>query len=101
MRLTENGLVVGTLADLRPEQAAGERELDPRTGVYSLGAVLYEMLEGEPPFTGPAVQAVNAKRLSGAVPRVRTVRPAVPEAIDAAIGRAMAPAPADRFASAV
>ena len=99
-RLTETGLVVGTPAYMSPEQAAGDRELDPRTDIYSLGAVLYEMLAGEPPFTGPTAQVVNAKRLTGAVPRVRMVRPSVPETVDAAIYRAMAAAPADRFATA-
>jgi serine/threonine protein kinase/tetratricopeptide (TPR) repeat protein len=99
-RLTETGLAVGTPAYMSPEQAAGEREADARTDIYSLGAVLYEMLAGEPPFTGATVQAVHAKRLTGAVPSVRTVRPSVPEPIDHAIVRAMASAPADRFATA-
>ena len=99
-RLTETGLAVGTPAYMSPEQAAGDRELDARTDIYSLGAVLYEMLAGEPPFTGPTAQAVHARRLTGAVPSVRTVRPSVPEPIEQAIMRALAPAPADRFATA-
>jgi serine/threonine-protein kinase len=99
-RLTETGLAVGTPAYMSPEQAAGDRELDARTDVYSLGAVLYEMLAGEPPFTGATVQAVHAKRLTGAVASLRTVRPSVPESVEQAVMRAMAAAPADRFVTA-
>jgi serine/threonine protein kinase len=99
-RLTETGLAVGTPAYMSPEQAAGDRELDARTDVYALGAVLYEMLAGEPPFTGPTAQAVHAKRLTGAVPSLRAVRPSVPVSVEHAVLRAIAPAPADRFATA-
>jgi serine/threonine protein kinase len=98
-RLTETGISVGTPAYMSPEQAAGDRALDARTDVYALGTVLYEMLAGEPPFTGTA-QAVIAKRFSGEVPRVRRVRPSVPESVEQAVTRALAPVPADRFASA-
>ena len=79
--LTATGISIGTPAYMSPEQVAGERELDGRSDTYSLGCVLYEMLAGEAPFTGPNTQAVLAKRLSGEVPRVRTVRPTVPEAL--------------------
>ena len=96
-RLTETGLAVGTPAYMSPEQAAGDKGLDARTDVYSLGAVLYEMLAGEPPFTGPTAQAIIAKRFSGEVPRVRQARPSVPEHVDAAVSRALAPVAADRF----
>jgi serine/threonine-protein kinase len=99
-RLTETGISVGTPAYMSPEQAAGERTLDARTDVYALGAVLYEMLAGEPPFTGATAQAVSAKRFSGEVPRVRRVRPSVPESVEQAVMRALALVPADRFASA-
>jgi serine/threonine protein kinase len=99
-RLTETGISVGTPAYMSPEQATGDRTLDARTDVYALGAVLYEMLAGEPPFTGPTAQAVIAKRFSGEVPRVRRVRPSVPESVELAVIRALAPVPADRFASA-
>ncbi|HUF35525.1 MAG TPA: serine/threonine-protein kinase, partial [Gemmatimonadales bacterium] len=99
-RLTETGLAVGTPAYMSPEQAAGERELDPRTDVYSLGVVLYEMLAGEPPFTGPTAQAIAARRLSGEAPSVRQLRPSVPPAVEQAVRRAMAAVPADRFGSA-
>jgi TolB-like protein/Tfp pilus assembly protein PilF len=99
-RLTETGLAVGTPAYMSPEQAAGDKALDARTDVYSLGAVLYEMLAGEPPFTGPTAQAIIAKRFSGEAPRVRQARPSVPEQVDSAVTRALAPVAADRFGSA-
>ena len=99
-RLTETGLSVGTPTYMSPEQAVGDRHLDARTDVYSLGTVLYEMLAGEPPFTGATAQTVIAKRLSGEVPRVRHVRPSVPESVEQAVTRALAPVAADRFASA-
>ncbi|MEO7476151.1 MAG: tetratricopeptide repeat protein, partial [Gemmatimonadales bacterium] len=99
-RLTETGLAVGTPAYMSPEQAAGDKAVDARTDIYSLGAVLYEMLAGEPPFTGPTPQAVIAKRFhTDAVP-LRAVRPAVPEHVEHAVSRALARVPADRFASA-
>ena len=98
-KLTETGLAVGTPAYMSPEQAAGERTLDARTDGYSLGAVLYEMLAGEPPFTGPTIQAMLAKRLSEPPPSVRWTRPNVPEAVDQAIRKALAPVAADRFTS--
>ena len=99
-RLTGTGIAVGTPAYMSPEQAAADRGLDARTDVYSLGCVLYEMLAGDAPFTGSTAQAVIAKRLSGEVPRVRLLRPAVPEAVERAITKALAPVPADRWSSA-
>ena len=98
--LTETGMAVGTPAYMSPEQSTGERALDARTDIYALGSVLYEMLSGEPPFTGPSVQAIIAKRLRGEVPDIRVTRPSVPRAIGEALSRAMALTPADRFASA-
>ncbi len=85
---------------MSPEQAAGDRNLDARTDVYALGAVLYEMLAGEPPYTGATTQALIVKRLTEPPPSVRAVRSNVPEPVDAAIRRALAPVPADRFAGA-
>ena len=99
-RLTGTGLAIGTPAYMSPEQASGENDLTARSDVYSLGAVLYEMLAGEPPFTGPTAQAVIAKRFSGTVPSVRQTRPSVPESVEQAVTRALAVVPADRFASA-
>jgi TolB-like protein/tRNA A-37 threonylcarbamoyl transferase component Bud32 len=99
--LTEAGIAVGTPAYMSPEQASGDPSLDARTDVYSLGAVLYEMLAGEPPFTGATPQAIINKMMSGEAPSVRRARPSVPEVLDAAIRRALAPMPADRYPSAV
>jgi serine/threonine-protein kinase len=98
--LTQTGMAIGTPAYMSPEQASAERTLDARTDVYSLGAVLYEMLVGEPPYTGPTAQAVIVKRFTDPVPSVRKLRPSVPEALDHAIQRALAPVAADRFATA-
>jgi eukaryotic-like serine/threonine-protein kinase len=98
--LTQTGMSVGTPAYMSPEQATGDRALDARSDVYSLASVLYEMLAGEQPYTGPTMQAILMKRLSEPVPRVRSGRPSIPEAVDAAIGRALAVVPADRYATA-
>jgi serine/threonine protein kinase/tetratricopeptide (TPR) repeat protein len=99
-RLTETGLAIGTPAYMSPEQSMAESRIDGRSDLYSVGCVLYEMLAGEPPYTGPTAQAIIAKRMSNPVPSVRTVRATVPEPVDRALTTALALAPADRFASA-
>src|SRR5881409_1145147 len=99
-RLTETGIVIGTPAYMSPEQASGTDPIDGRSDVYSLGCVLYEMLAGEPPYTGPSAQIVISKRLTDPVPSVRRLREGIPGAIDAAVSRALAKAAADRFATA-
>jgi TolB-like protein/Flp pilus assembly protein TadD len=96
--LTETGVSVGTPAYMSPEQATGQ-PVDARTDVYALGAVLYEMLAGEPPFTGPTPQAVIAKRFHTEPVPLRAVRPTVPEHVEHAVIRALARVPTDRFAS--
>ncbi len=98
-KLTRTGLVLGTPAYMSPEQGAGERALDGRSDVYSLGCLLYEMLAGEPPFTGPTAQAIIAKRFTDPVPSVRRLRETVSVPMDQAIVKALARAPADRFAT--
>jgi eukaryotic-like serine/threonine-protein kinase len=98
--LTESGVIVGTPAYMSPEQSAGERDLDGRTDIYSLGVVLYEMLAGEPPFTGPTAQAIMAHRLTGTPRPVHELRELVPEQVEQALSRSLARVPADRFSSA-
>jgi serine/threonine-protein kinase len=97
--LTQTGMALGTPAYMSPEQASGAL-VDARSDIYALGCVLYEMLAGEAPYTGPTPQAILAKRVLEPVPHVRTLRENVPEAVEQAITRALAKAPADRFASA-
>ncbi len=99
-RLTETGLSLGTPMYMSPEQATGDRLLDARSDVYSLAAVLYEMIAGEPPVTGPNAQAMIAKLMTERPVHLRVVRPSVPEAVDAAVAKALDKTPADRFASA-
>jgi eukaryotic-like serine/threonine-protein kinase len=98
-RLTETGLTLGTPHYMSPEQAAGERHLDARSDVYSLGCVVYEMLAGEPPFSGPNARAILAKRLNTPVPKLGLVRD-IPAAVEQAVTRSLGREPADRFPSA-
>ncbi|HEX5635409.1 MAG TPA: serine/threonine-protein kinase, partial [Gemmatimonadales bacterium] len=98
-RLTLVGMAVGTPAYMSPEQSAGEATLDARSDVYALASVLYELLAGEPPYTGPTAQSIISKRYTDPVPSIRHVRPTVPLAVDQAIRRALARMPADRFPS--
>src|SRR5207249_3398753 len=100
-RLTQTGLAVGTPAYMSPEQAVSERALDARSDVYSLGCVLYEMLAGEPTYTGATAQVLIAKRLVDPVPAVRRLRAAVPVGVEQALTKALAKVPADRWASAL
>ena len=99
-RLTDRGVWVGTPEYMSPEQALGDRALDARSDVYSLACVLYELLAGEPPYTGPTAQAVMAKRLTDPVPGVRRLRAPVPAGVEQALRKALATEPVDRFATA-
>ncbi len=99
-RLTETGLVVGTPQYMSPEQSTGQYMVDGRSDIYSLGCVLYEMLIGEPPFTGPTVSVVLARHAVEQVPQIHAIRRTVSEAVDRAVQRAMEKTPADRFAKA-
>jgi serine/threonine-protein kinase len=99
-RLTDIGLAIGTPAYMSPEQASAEREVDARSDLYSLGCVLYEMLTGEPPFTGPNAQAILVKRLTDPVPSARRLRDTISVELDAALNRALAKSPTDRFTTA-
>ena len=97
-RITGTGLVVGTPQYMSPEQALSE-ETDARSDLYSLACVLYEMLAGEPPYTGSTAQSIITKRLVDPVPSVRRLRSEVPADVDEALAKAMAKLPVDRFAS--
>jgi serine/threonine-protein kinase len=97
-QLTLTGMVVGTPQYMSPEQASGER-VDGHSDQYSLGCALYEMLSGKPPFVGPTPLAVLARHSAEPVPSLRAVRQSVPLGVEAAIMRAMAKRPEDRFPS--
>ena len=96
-RLTQTGMAVGTPMYMSPEQAAGETDLDGRSDLYSLGCVLYEMLGGQPPFTGPTAAAVTRQHLIADPPPITNLRPAVPATVVDALQRALSKSPADRF----
>ncbi|NIQ57194.1 MAG: protein kinase, partial [Gammaproteobacteria bacterium] len=99
-RLTQTGTIVGTPTYMSPEQAAGDAEVDGRSDLYSLACVLYEMLAGEPPFSGPSPASILTKKVTQPPPTVRVLRDTAPAWLDAALTRALARSPADRFATA-
>lgn len=96
---TGPGVTIGTPKYMSPEQASGEHDVDERSDVYSVAAVLYEMLAGEPPYTGSTAQVVLAKRMTQPVPSVRRLRAGVPDSVDKAIQRALQMNPSDRTPS--
>ena len=98
--LTTQGVIVGTPAYMSPEQASGERSLDGRVDIYALGCVLYEMLAGEHPFEAPTAQTMMVRALTERPRPLRAVRPAVPQALEAVVSRALERFAADRHASA-
>ena len=99
-RMTQTGLSLGTPQYMSPEQAMGERAIDARSDIYALGAVTYEMLTGEPPFTGASVQAIIAKVMAERPTPLHLVRDTVPAPVEQAVLTALAKLPADRFATA-
>ena len=99
--LTQTGLAVGTPQYMSPEQAAGEPDVDARADVYAVGAVLYEMLTGQAPYTGPTPQAVLARSLTEEVVPVSKLRAGVPAPVAAVVAKAMARRPSERYASGV
>ncbi len=99
-RLTETGLSLGTPHYMSPEQATGDRDLDGRSDIYSLGCVAYEMLAGHPPHTGATAQAIITKIVTEAPPALVAARASVPPHVQAAIHRAVEKVPADRFGTA-
>lgn len=98
--LSSTGLVIGTPAYMSPEQSAGSERLDARSDLYSLGVVLYEMLAGQPPFTGATPQAISARHQFEAPPPIRVVRPTIPAGVEAVLSRVLEKVPADRYESA-
>ena len=99
-RMTQTGLSLGTPQYMAPEQAMGDKHVDARADIYALGAVMYEMLAGEPPFTGPTAQAIVAKVITERPTPLARVRDSVPAHVDAVIAQALAKLPADRPSSA-
>ena len=99
-KLTQTGVTLGTPTYMSPEQAFAEKAIDGRSDVYSLACVLYEMLAGQPPFTGPNAQSIMARHTMEQVPSLTIVRQTVPEHVEEAVFRALAKTPADRFATA-
>ena len=99
-KLTQTGMAIGTPQYMSPEQAAGEADIDGRSDLYSLACVLYEMLAGQPPFTGPTVESVVRQHMVEEARPVSQLRPAVPPAIADVLARALAKNPADRFSPA-
>jgi serine/threonine-protein kinase len=98
-KLTRTGVIVGTVYYMSPEQIREDRNLDQRADIYGLGCVLYEMLTGGPPYTGPSLKGVVLGILRAPIPAARSVNPAVPPDVDGAIGRALAKSAAGRFAT--
>lgn len=99
--LTATGLAVGTPAYMSPEQASGSGDADARSDIYSLGCVVYEMLGGEPPHSGPTPKAILARQLNGEVRPLRPIRSNVTSRLDAVIRKALDPTPADRYRTAL
>ena len=99
-QLTGSGVGLGTPEYMSPEQSSTASTVDRRTDIYALGCVFYEMLAGEPPFTGATVQVVLARHAKSPPPLLRTIRPSLPSSVDMAVHRALAKAPDDRFPTA-
>ncbi|MFI5239610.1 MAG: protein kinase, partial [Gemmatimonadales bacterium] len=99
-RMTQTGLSLGTPQYMSPEQAMGEREIGPRSDIYSLGAITYEMLAGDPPFTGSTAQAIVAQVITGEARSLTAQRKSVPAHVNDAVFTALEKLPADRFATA-
>jgi serine/threonine-protein kinase len=98
-KLTDTGVLVGTVYYMSPEQVRDDRDLDQRTDIYALGCILYEMITGEPPYTGRGLTEVASRILQGPIPSARHLVPDVPPGLDAAIGRALAKRAEERFGS--
>ena len=98
--LTQTGIAIGTPLYMSPEQGSGTGDIDSRSDIYSLGCVLYEMIGGEPPYTGPTTQAIIARHSMEQIPTLSIIRPATPPGVERAIAKTLAKNPADRFRTA-
>jgi serine/threonine-protein kinase len=98
-KLTETGVMLGTIFYMSPEQLRADRDLDQRADIYSLGCIAYEMLTGEPPYSGRSLEDVIGRIIRAPVPSARRLRPDVPPAMDQAIGKALAKSAGERFSS--
>ena len=98
-RITATGMAIGTPNYMSPEQAAGDTDIDGRSDQYALASVLYELLAGECPFTGPTLSAILAQRFTKPPPKITIKRPHIPRPVESALSKALAMAPEDRFAS--
>jgi eukaryotic-like serine/threonine-protein kinase len=98
-KLTETGVIVGTVYYMSPEQLRESRDLDQRADIYGLGCILFEMLTGAPPYTGRSLTEMVTRILGAEVPPVQRVRPDVPPSVEQAIRRALAKQPGQRFPS--
>ncbi|HET7603658.1 MAG TPA: protein kinase [Gemmatimonadales bacterium] len=96
-KLTQTGMAIGTPHYMSPEQSMGSAHVDARSDIYSLGCVLYELLIGQPPFSGPNAMAIIARHSMETVPSLQVVRPSVPDEVEDAVMRALEKTPADRF----
>ena len=100
-RISTSGLIVGTPHYMSPEQAAGRMDIDHRSDIYSLACLVYEMLIGEPPFSGRNQQAIRSKHIGERPPSLRVVRPELPQQVEDAVMRGLAKVPEERWGSAV
>ena len=99
-RLTATGIAIGTPIYMSPEQAVGDKDIDARSDIYALSCLLYEMLAGQPPFTGPTIESLVHQHLGVEAPRITRLRPSVPAEVAAIVERGLRKSPADRFQTA-